>query len=174
MWHYLHRILDIGDGYYLFAASIAAVLWVSLRHQKNAKRVALTILIPYMFLVAASTILSRKVNNSSHPILVPFWSVKVILTGGRNKVRLARQVALNILMLMPVGLLVPSLFKKRKGLKTVLLGLAISFVIELAQMLTHRGYAEIDDLMTNTLGVVIGYGIYRIFKWKQSDTSSNQ
>ena len=36
------------------------------------------------------------------------------------------------------------------------------FYLEVFQLITKRGYFEIDDLIHNTLGVVIGYGLYRL------------
>lgn len=169
MARYVLRILDVGDIYYLIAVALAVVLWALLWNKNRKKRMAITILLPYMFLVVATTIITRKASSNSHPILEPFWSIEAILTGGRKKAWLALQVILNILMLMPVGLLAPALFEKRKGAKTVLLGLGSSITIELTQMLTRRGFAEIDDLISNTLGVIIGYGIYRIYKRKRDN-----
>ena len=34
-------------------------------------------------------------------------------------------------------------------------------MIEAIQLTTHRGFFEIDDLILNTIGALIGYGIHR-------------
>lgn len=77
-----------------------------------------------------------------------------------------RNVGGNILLLMPLGFLVPIISGKMKDLKSVsLLGLAVSVAIELFQLLESFGggwgrITDIDDVICNVIGVVIGYLIY--------------
>lgn len=72
---------------------------------------------------------------------------------------------LNVIMLMPFGFLVPTLFcSKRKLWKTALAGALFSVLIECSQLLNYRS-TDVDDVILNTLGAVIGYGIYRLFSW---------
>lgn len=130
-----------------------------LRKIEMTKRLVLTVLPPYIFLVIASTILSRSVNNDMRFILKPFWSITTILSSGHNKIWLVKEVALNIIMLLPVGLLAPVLFEKRRLAKTLFVGIVLSVTIELIQLITHRGFAEIDDIIYNSFGVLIGLGI---------------
>ena len=152
----------------MIALFSASVLWVVLRRTNITKRVAFTILIPYLFLVVASTIITRRVRDDAHVILKPFWTIQTILTGGQQKAWLLKEVILNILMLLPVGLLAPALFEKRKLGKTMLLGCGISASIEISQLITHRGYSEVDDIIYNMLGVLIGFGIYCVIKRRQN------
>ena len=51
----------------------------------------------------------------------------------------------------------------------LLLGFAGSLLIETLQMLTGRGLFQLDDLITNAVGMMAGYGIYQIAKklWKR-------
>ena len=75
-----------------------------------------------------------------------------------------KEVCLNVLMLMPVGALLPLIFEDRK-LQTILLtGIVISLIIEISQLLTNRGLFEIDDIIFNTIGVLLGYGSFCIVK----------
>lgn len=70
---------------------------------------------------------------------------------------------LNVIMLMPFGFLAPTLFRdKRKLWKTALAGALFSILIEGSQLLNYRS-TDVDDVILNTLGAVIGYGIYRLF-----------
>lgn len=65
--------------------------------------------------------------------------------------------SMNILMFMPLGFLLPYVWREyRNLLKTALIGALFSIFIELAQLPTNR-LADIDDLMMNTLGAVLGY-----------------
>ena len=66
----------------------------------------------------------------------------------------------NIGMFIPVGLLIPIIWKVND--KTVILvGFFISLSIELSQLFLNRG-TDIDDLIFNTLGTIIGLLIYKI------------
>ena len=72
------------------------------------------------------------------------------------------EVVLNVIMMMPVGFLLP-LAIKRISLKIVLLFTGvIELFIELMQLVLCRGLAEWDDIIHGVIGAVIGYGICRI------------
>lgn len=45
---------------------------------------------------------------------------------------------------------------------TILFGCLVSVAIEVLQFFTQRGLCELDDVIHNTLGVVIGYGVYKV------------
>ena len=66
----------------------------------------------------------------------------------------------NMLLFIPVGLLVPEIADCRKLWKTAGLGSVFSFFIETIQLLTSRGCFDPDDLILNTMGTAIGYGLY--------------
>ena len=68
-----------------------------------------------------------------------------------------------MLMFVPLGFLLPVVFKNfRSTFKTTLLVFLFSFSIEVIQYFIGRS-ADIDDLILNTLGGIIGYGIFILF-----------
>ena len=70
---------------------------------------------------------------------------------------------LNIIMCVPLGFLLPLIWKDyRKIYKTTIVGLGFSLLIELSQLITTRA-TDIDDLIANTIGTVIGYLIWKVF-----------
>ena len=70
---------------------------------------------------------------------------------------------LNICMFVPLGFLLPFLWKGyRSVLRTAVLGAGFSLLIELSQLVTTRA-TDIDDLIANTCGALIGYGIWKLF-----------
>ena len=83
---------------------------------------------------------------------------------------------LNIIMFIPFGLLLPIIWSEFKSFKkTTKAGLLFSLFIEITQMFNFRA-TDVDDLMMNTLGTVIGFGIYyllfvKIFKNKSGNDS---
>lgn len=75
-----------------------------------------------------------------------------------------RNIIFNILMFLPLGFVLPLLFKKcEKFYITYFLGLCMTISIEVLQLISKRGIFEIDDIINNTLGCMIGYGVVMIF-----------
>ncbi len=71
----------------------------------------------------------------------------------------------NIALFIPSGVILPILYKKLDSLwKVTLAGSLISLSIELLQLLMIYRITDIDDLLCNTLGVMIGYGVYAMSK----------
>ena len=74
-----------------------------------------------------------------------------------------RSSLLNVLLFVPFGIFLPILWSSFRSLRrTVLTGLAVSGVIELAQLFTFRT-TDINDLITNTLGAALGFCIAKGF-----------
>ena len=66
------------------------------------------------------------------------------------------QLSPNILLFIPVGILLDGLLPKSKLLSLILIGVGISLYIELVQLLVHAGIFDVDDLLSNSLGVILG------------------
>ena len=78
------------------------------------------------------------------------------------------QVYLNVMMTIPLGYLLPYVFdwyRKNIGFRTVLTGFLVSLTIENAQLIFKRGFYDIDDLFSNTLGTYIGQWLYVLFAY---------
>ncbi len=78
-----------------------------------------------------------------------------------------RSFVLNVVMLMPLGMLLPALNPDLRSVRSVLrLGAAVSLGIEVTQfalgrLLDSRHSVDINDLIANTLGAVVGYLVLR-------------
>ncbi len=73
-----------------------------------------------------------------------------------------KNTALNIILFMPLGFLLPALWKGYRSFKaTVLSGFALSLLIEILQIFTFR-LTDVDDLITNTIGTVAGYYLWKM------------
>ena len=78
-------------------------------------------------------------------------------------------MSLNILMFIPFGAFLPIYFGRFwKMSTTVFAGAFMSFTIEVLQLFTFR-LTDIDDLIMNTLGTLLGYGIGAIIVHKQKE-----
>jgi glycopeptide antibiotics resistance protein len=93
-------------------------------------------------------------NSDMHNFMVKFW---------------IRNIFGNLFMLFPLGIILPLLWNNLNRFKrTLLLGLCLSLSIETIQLLSgfmgNRGRIfDIDDIILNTIGVALGFVLYR--KW---------
>lgn len=70
----------------------------------------------------------------------------------------------NILLFIPFGCFLPIVWKRTKNILLMFFvsGL-LSCSIESAQYFTKRGYCQLDDVVTNISGALIGWFIYMMF-----------
>ena len=67
----------------------------------------------------------------------------------------------NTLMFLPLGIVWPSVFKElNTHKKAILAGIGTSLLIEILQLPFYSRCSDIDDLILNSLGYLMGYGIY--------------
>ena len=69
----------------------------------------------------------------------------------------------NIAWFIPFGFLLPMLIKRNSFWLITLSGFLFSLTIEATQYIFYRGVAELDDLILNTIGVIIGYFAFKLF-----------
>lgn len=70
---------------------------------------------------------------------------------------------LNVILFMPLGFLLPfiwSNFEKYKSIITC--SISLSAIIEISQLLNNRR-TDIDDLILNTIGAIIGLILFKLF-----------
>jgi glycopeptide antibiotics resistance protein len=88
----------------------------------------------------------------------------------------------NVLAFAPFGFMLPLLNKKyRKFFILFFLSILFSLTVEVAQMLLKVGIFDVDDILLNTIGGIIGYlffaicnGIYRGLHHKKQKTKINK
>ena len=76
--------------------------------------------------------------------------------------------------LVPFGFIVPVMHKKMESFwKVSLLGFMFSLCVETIQLITKVGCFDVDDLILNTLGAMIGCGAFLICnkfrRWKYGE-----
>ena len=69
----------------------------------------------------------------------------------------------NAAMFIPSGIVLPIVYKRLDTfVKVILAGAGTSFCIEIIQIPFSVRATDIDDLILNTIGVIVGYGIYTL------------
>lgn len=88
---------------------------------------------------------------------INWGQVNLVLFARRLSPTVIRQNVLNICLFIPLGLLMSTMVKNKRALvATFSLGFYFSLLIELSQLFNHRR-SDVDDLLFNTLGAVIGW-----------------
>ncbi len=121
------------------------------------------LIIVYLGVYAYLTIFYRSASQEPQLQLGLFWSYRKAFAGGRIKrLGLARQILLNILVYVPVGMLMPVAYGGRKHplLLSAATGFGLSVLTEAAQYVSRRGLCEVDDVLNNTLGCLLGIGLF--------------
>ena len=108
-------------------------------------------------------------NNELASInIIPFKTIFVQFAGNNNvvgqsdvhSVSLLNLLA-NLFLFSPLGLFLPMLWHKLRNIKYIVgVGVIISTCIEVIQLFVGRS-SDIDDVILNTLGVVIGFIFYK-------------
>lgn len=113
----------------------------------------------YLALMLMITFLSRE-NGDSVGIDLEIGSTLRINT--RNNA----YVVENILLFIPYGFCLGWYLNKGGFFfRSLLYGFITSLGIEVLQLITGRGIFQIDDIITNTLGCVIGVILFKIINW---------
>lgn len=108
-------------------------------------------LVAYIYIVIGITILSRSESGTRGASFELFRTF-------RNTFSARKQIYENVLMFVPYAVLLYGLAKPfRRWWIALLMGAGSSLLIEVTQWVTRTGYFEVDDILTNTVGMVLGY-----------------
>lgn len=114
------------------------------------RRLVLILLYFYIYLVIAITLLSRSETYTA--------VVNLKLFGTFRKDFISQLYLYeNILLFVPLSVLLYALAKPFRRLDVLLtIGIGASLLIELSQYVTHWGRFEVDDILTNNIGILLG------------------
>ena len=75
----------------------------------------------------------------------------------------------NFALFIPTGIVTPILYRNLDSLKKVTLtGFLISLTIEIIQLPFAVRASDVDDLILNTAGCLLGYALYRLVRRKEN------
>jgi glycopeptide antibiotics resistance protein len=121
------------------------------------KLIVAVVLFCYLIVVLGAT-LGRRGHYKGSVNLYPFSAYREAWNS--FSITAWRNIILNIIMFVPFGFLLSVLSERfRKAGKTYLVGFILTVGIECIQYFTGRGIFEIDDIIGNTIGTMIGYGL---------------
>lgn len=163
---------------FLFVAFIMIIIWTGYRvivHRRFdislIREIALNIFFLYFLAMVSFTIfknghLMMNFDNYGYANLIPFKETLKMFTDDFGSTRRALyNVFGNILLFVPLGFFIPLFYEKYNSLlKVTFYGMLASITIEGIQYLTAMNITDIDDVIFNTLGALVGALCYRIFE----------
>lgn len=111
-------------------------------------------------IVSSGRVAARSYN------LIPFHTIWAFLSGqnGASHARIIQNVPGNIAVFIPHGLYLQVLLKNKSFGKSVWIVAATSVVAELIQFSFNLGTCDIDDVILNVVGGVLGILLYKLLR----------
>jgi glycopeptide antibiotics resistance protein len=129
---------------------LGVVLFIAFKGVRTGFRwSSVLLLIEYIFLLFCSTVIFRPTGETRQYDFHPFWSY--------DRPELLVENIMNVIVFIPVGILLGIAFKQMTWWKALLIGCSISITIEALQFWFMKGFSEVDDVMHNTVGCLIGF-----------------
>ena len=144
----------------LLAAALTLLrLFLTPRPSHTSKSLPLFLLLTYAYITLQFAFFSRPPGSRSTISLISGATWGTTLQSHAYVIE-------NILMTIPLGILLPSLWPGKYSLRSLVkclsITLACSVALETAQFLTQRGHCQTDDVLANVAGAFIGWLLYYI------------
>lgn len=163
-YNYIWSMKEILITLLIIATTITSVLFLYRKKRiKSSQAITILVLIAFLLIVLGSTVFGRIPGLRRYELL-PLWSYGEIF---RGNVSILKEVLLNFVLLMPVGVILVFVVDRRLSWKVgLIVGVFISSTIELLQLITCRGLLEFDDILHNSIGCMIGWVVCgQVRKW---------
>ena len=116
----------------------------------------------FCFNIISSGVITERSFN-----LIPFKTIWEYLSR-ENRIsvpRVVQNLLGNMIIFVPYGLYLQVLLKNKSVWKILLIVLLTSLAVEILQFAFMRGAADVDDLLLNLCGGLLGIGMYRLLRW---------
>ena len=165
MEHVLSRAASIPVLISMIMAGVVMVLVLEYLTVPSKRRVYGIALCVYLAAYITVTFLVRVPTAEARIRLIPFWTVRAAFSWANGKLtlrslRFFREIVLNMVLFFPLGMLLSGWCRHR--IHVLILGIALSVATELIQYVLHLGLMETDDVLNNTLGLIMGMMAYQV------------
>lgn len=155
--------------------ALRGISWV--RQKKICLRRELELLVVYICLIVVARFTFfpfGKVDGHIQPLLFdaaamwpPRYNLKpvIYLTDYPTYREILLNFIGNVAMFIPIGVIWPAVFRKLdRRWKIIAAGVGFSLCIEILQIPFFDRVSDVDDLILNSLGFLMGYGVYLLVK----------
>lgn len=101
-----------------------------------------------------------KSGETGQANFVPFKTIFSYINGEQGRMITFFELIGNIVIFVPIGFLIPLIYKRITWQKLLIFAITISLFIEVLQIVFHVGVFDIDDIILNSFGTMIGYLIF--------------
>ncbi len=158
--YYTYDPWIIYESLLVFAMIIfAGFLWFFIKNRRTNNYKAILIFGIYLIVIFYLTIFMRAEGNMTASVIKmdAFCNLRLAISEG-SLAPLEHEI-MNVFLFLPLGGLIPLLnLEKCKNISmAVLCGMMVSTGIETVQLVAHLGECDINDIISNTLGALLGY-----------------
>ncbi len=145
------------------------LVYLCVKNRRTVRWDVIVIFLVYLAIVAYATVFMRRGSYSESVNMIPFSNLKLERISGQSG--FLEHFILNVLMFVPIGFLIPIINRKvfAKTTFAFLFGFAASVSIETIQLVFHLGECDINDVIANTLGALVGFWIWKLLRDKRHD-----
>lgn len=171
MWKYIVQDLTAALRYLPYGVSAGLLTAIVLSGVNDSRRkrgrdafkvFPVSCLVMYVAILLVITYFSREMGSRNG------IDLQLFSTWGINQ-RNNAFVVENVLLFIPYGFVLAWVgVRQRRFAVNLLTGALTSIAIECMQLITGRGYFQIDDILTNILGTILGYLFFRLI-FRRSD-----
>lgn len=154
----------------VFLSMVVSYFYKRNKNERMSKPIRMGAFLLYVYMLLYITVFRGGLfQNNYHIInLIPFdelltSSFYQLQAWGKQSALLifSYNVLGNIIWFVPLGIFLPTMFEKMNFIKCILYSFLLSFTIEVCQYVFYTGISDIDDIIFNVFGGIVGYGIYR-------------
>ena len=143
-------------GLSVFLCGVMVICLLKVDNPKLIRNVGWSMFFSYLCLILCLTVICREGKEVAQLTLRPLWRYESL------SYKLIAGSILNFLLFIPLGFSTGACMRNRNVMKALGIGFSLSLAIEMIQLLSKRGVCNIDDLILNTLGCVIGYWLFML------------
>lgn len=143
--------------FFAIFCALASILTARRLHGKMhwQQVIACCLIFIYYFVILESTVFGRADQGKVLYELELFWSWRAVFAWHSRAI--LEENLLNLVMLLPIGVLLPlAIGKKARWWMGLIIGAMASLAIELLQLFLRRGLFEFDDIVHNAIGAMVG------------------
>ena len=145
----LKNLLYNHSGMIIIAAVILVLLAAVFNRNWN-----IVFAVLYFIAIAYLTLMFRD-KDGAELRLEPFWSYRKLFSDSEVRADILK----NVWLFIPLGAI---MYRIHPDWKILLIPFGLSILIEVIQYITGTGFCEVDDVISNTLGGLIGYEMEKL------------
>lgn len=167
----LRNLSEWGSFYWVVPVVFVSILsvWI-IEKKKHKKQVLIGMLISWFLALTYLMFIYRLPGRRGSTLKLNAFHMFMEAEDYRGPIttnQALRQIMFNAMLYVPFGAIVFSL--SRRAWLTIFSGVVLSILTEALQFVMELGWADIDDIISNTIGLLVGTFLYSVLLRKISD-----